>query len=87
MKRIGRRFNFALLHLFCASFLFPGSVMAMPKNVAVVVYSQSSMATQYARIAQARMEQVLTDNGITVLDQKKADELKRGGRNWRIRAH
>lgn len=51
---------------------------ATPKNVAVVVYSQSKLATQYARIALARFEQVLTDNGVTVLDQKKADALKKG---------
>lgn len=48
------------------------------KNVAVVIYPQSSIATQYVRIAQARIEQVLTDNGITVIDQKKAEELKKG---------
>lgn len=49
-----------------------------PKNVAVVVYSQSKLATQYGRIALARFEQVLSDNGVTVLDQKKADALKKG---------
>lgn len=54
------------------------SLAATPKNVAVVVYSQSKLATQYARIALSRFEQVLSDNGVTVLDQKKAEALKKG---------
>jgi hypothetical protein len=59
-------------------FLSLSAMAAAPKNVAVVVYSQSKLATQYARIALARFEQVLTDNGVTVLDQKKAEALKKG---------
>ena len=55
-----------------------GNLMAEPKNVAVIVYPQSTLAKQYSRIALARIEQVLTDNGMTVLDQKKSDELKKG---------
>lgn len=46
--------------------------------MAVIVYPQSTLAKQYARIALARLEQVLTDNGVTLLDQKKAEELKKG---------
>lgn len=58
--------------------VFAKNLMAAPKSVAVIVYPQSAMAKQYSRVALARLEQVLTDNGITVLDQKKADELKKG---------
>ncbi len=54
------------------------SLWALPQKAAIVIYPQSKLATQYARVAQARLEQVLTDNGITVLDQKKAAELKKG---------
>lgn len=50
----------------------------MPQKAAIIVYPQSKLATQYARIAQARLEQVLSDNGVTILDQKKAAELKKG---------
>lgn len=78
MKQPSRAFKYFFLNLFISLFLFPNELMAAPKNVAVIVYPQSSLATQYVRIAQARMEQVLTDNGITVLDQKKAEELKKG---------
>lgn len=77
MNLPGRALKLVLLHLFF-TLLFSSELMAAPKNVAVIVYMQSSMAKQYARIAQARMEQVLTDNGFTVLDQKKAEELKKG---------
>lgn len=74
MKRFKRAFTLILV----SSFLFSNDIMAEPKSVAVIVYPQSAMAKQYARIALARLEQVLTDNGVTVLDQKKAEELKKG---------
>jgi hypothetical protein len=51
---------------------------AQSQNVAILVFSQSSVATQYARIAQTRLEQILNDNGINVLDRDKAEELKKG---------
>lgn len=78
MKQPERALKLILPSLFIALVLFSSELMAAPKNVAVVVYPQSVTAKKYARIAQARMEQVLADNGITVLDQKKADELKKG---------
>lgn len=53
---------------------------AQPKSAAVIVYPQSALAKQYARIAQARIEQILTDNGVTVLDQQQAERLKK---NWK----
>lgn len=78
MKQPERALKLIVPSLFIALVLFSSELMAGQKNVAVVVYPQSPLAKQYARIAQARMEQVLTDNGITVLDQKKAEELKKG---------
>src|SRR5512146_2801878 len=66
-----------LLVLTCITLSLP-AFAAQPKNVAIMVYSQSKLAAQYARIALSRFEQVLTDNGVTVLDQKKADALKKG---------
>jgi hypothetical protein len=53
---------------------------ALPKNVAVVVYPQAKGTAPYARIALSRLEQILTDNGVTVLDQAKAEDLKK---NWK----
>ena len=55
--------------------------IALAQNsVAVVVYGQSADTEPYARVAQTRLEQLLGDNGVTVVDQKKAEELKKG---WR----
>lgn len=51
---------------------------AEQQRVAVVVYGQDASANQYIRVAETRFEQLLSDNGITVLDQKKAEELKKG---------
>ena len=44
----------------------------------MVVYPQSPIAVQYARIAHTRLEQILGDNGFPVLDRDKAEELKKG---------
>lgn len=52
-------------------------VAAEQERVAVVVYAQSDAATRYLRVAQTRFEQLLADNGVVVLDQKKAEQLKR----------
>ncbi len=62
--------------LFCTALAQAAS--ALPQKAAIIIYPQSKLATQYSRVAQARLEQVLTDNGITILDQKKAAELKKG---------
>jgi hypothetical protein len=79
MKQFKQAFTLTLVSFFLFfTFLFSKDLMAAPSNVAVIVYPQSAKAKQYARIALTRLEQVLTDNGITVLDQKKADELKKG---------
>ncbi|HLP98835.1 MAG TPA: hypothetical protein VK149_10350 [Sideroxyarcus sp.] len=52
---------------------------AEQEKVAIVVYGQNAAAKQYLRVAQTRIEQLLTDNGVVVLDQRKAEELKK---NW-----
>src|SRR5271169_2866625 len=54
------------------------SLWALPQRAAVIIYPQSKLATLYSRVALARHEQVLTDKGITVLDQKKAAALIKG---------
>jgi len=51
-------------------------VNATQEKVAVVVYGQDSNSNKYIRVAQTRMEQLLSDNGLTVIDQAKAKELK-----------
>lgn len=65
------------LALLLIMFTLPAS--AEQAKVAIVVYGQNASAKQYLRIAQTRMEQLLGDNGMIVLDQKKAAELKK---NW-----
>lgn len=45
-------------------------------KVAVVVYGQNELANKYARSAFTRVENLLLDNGIEVLDQQKVKELK-----------
>jgi hypothetical protein len=78
MNKYSRVFYPISLNLFLIPFLFFNEAMATPQKVAVVIYPQSNIAKQYVRVAQTRMEQILSDNGITVLDQKKAAELKKG---------
>ena len=58
--------------------LFSMSFSAIAEDkVAVVVYGQNANANQYLRVVQTRMEQLLNDNGVVVIDQKKAEELKK----------
>lgn len=58
--------------------LLAQDLWALAQTAAVIVYPQSKLATQYSRVAQARFEQILADNGVTILDQKKSEELKKG---------
>lgn len=66
---------------FClTAFLIPISANAgEAKTVAVVVYAQGAGQDENAiiRTAQTRLEQILGDNGVTVLDQEKSQELKK----------
>ena len=45
-------------------------------RVAVVVFAQGDTPDRYARTAQARMETILQDNGIEVIDRDEVDKLK-----------
>ncbi|MGD8570248.1 MAG: hypothetical protein PVJ39_19330, partial [Gammaproteobacteria bacterium] len=45
-------------------------------KVAVAVFPQNGVAKKMVRAAQSRLEGVLLDNGITVLDRDKANDLK-----------
>lgn len=45
-------------------------------KVAVMVYGQNKLSNKYARIAFTRIENILLDNGIEVLDQQQIKELK-----------
>ena len=46
------------------------------EQVAVMVYARTEDAKRMKRAAQTRMENILLDNGITVLDQAEAEKLK-----------
>ena len=62
----------------CLSIAFLiSNAYAGQSQVAVVVYGQNASAKQYVRVAQTRFEQLLGDNGVVVLDQKKAEQLKK----------
>jgi hypothetical protein len=63
--------------LVLVSFLCALPASAGQEKVAIVVYGQNASAKQYLRVAQTRIEQLLSDNGTVVLDQKKAEELKK----------
>lgn len=52
------------------------AVAAQAANVAVMVFPAGKGLSPYARAAQTRLEQVLGDNGVTVLDPDKAKELQ-----------
>lgn len=45
------------------------------KQIAVVVFAQNQLAEPLVKTAQARMEEVLADNEIAVLDEEKSKEL------------
>jgi hypothetical protein len=65
-----------LLGVMLTMVLALSAAQARADQVAVVVYGQNAAAKQYLRVAQTRFEQLLADNGVTVLDQKKAEQLK-----------
>ena len=77
-KTVNRENMKYFFHLFvwslCSCIL---TTNAEQEKVAVVVYGQDAYANQYVRVAQTRIEQLLSDNGLIVLNQKKADELKK----------
>ena len=69
---------------FLILFLFASSAQALQfgdrevnfDTVAVMVFDKTPMAKKMKRAAQSRLENILLDNDITILDQSKADELK-----------
>lgn len=68
----------ALLWLIGFSIVIPANA-GEAKNVAVVVYAQGAGQDGriVTRVAQTRLEQILGDNGVTVLDQEMSRELKK----------
>ena len=66
----------ALVSLLLASWAAAATNIAMMDKVAVLIYPQSGIASGLQRSAQTRLENILLDNGLTVLDQDKANELK-----------
>lgn len=80
MKPSIRRFLFLPLVLTCsqaghAGFSADYQELAF-EQVAVMVFPNTSDATKMKRAAQSRIESILLDNGITVLDQDKSEDLK-----------
>lgn len=65
----------SMFFLYLSVYVLPA--IAEQEKVAIVVYGQNAAAKQYLRVAQTRMEQLLNDNGLIVLDQAKAEELKK----------
>lgn len=70
--------------IFFMSAMFSLSVQALQiggrdvnfDTVAVMVFDKTPEAKKMKRAAQTRLENILLDNGITILDQGKADQLK-----------
>jgi hypothetical protein len=46
------------------------------RTIAVVVYAQNEAAKAFERNALSRLENILTDNNVTVMDRRKAEDLK-----------
>ena len=51
------------------------------KRIAVLVLPESETAAFYTKTAQARIEGILGDNRVTLLDKEEADKLKDGWQN------
>ena len=49
---------------------------APQKSTAVIAYAQSGLPDMVVRVAQTRVEQLLVDSGVTVLDKETVDKLK-----------
>lgn len=53
-----------------------GKTKAEFEKIAIMVFTQNKEAKRFGKTARSRFESILMDNGITVLDQEKAEELK-----------
>ncbi len=58
--------------------LLKSVLAAPPDQVAITVYANDAASKKYERAVQARVESILSDAGITVLDEEKAKKLKNG---------
>jgi len=61
---------------FCHAELGTGKEMMAINNAAIVAFPQNDEAKKLVRSAIARLENILLDNGVTILDPKKAEKLK-----------
>ena len=77
--------RFSIVSLFGAALVatpLPGtasdsfSTSVKGQNIAAIVYAQNKTAEQVLKNAQSRLESILTDNNITVLDRSRADALR-----------
>ncbi len=65
--------------LLLIAMLLPFSVDAQNlqgKKIAIAVFIQDDSPARYGKIAQTRLEDILDEQGVIVLDQEKVDELK-----------
>lgn len=53
-----------------------GKTKADFERVAIMVYAQNKKAKRFIRTARSRIESILLDNGIVILDKNKANKLK-----------
>ena len=65
------------LRLLSLTLLYCGAAQAADQ-VAVAVFANDASASKYERVLQARLESLLGDAGMTVLDEAKAKKLKSG---------
>lgn len=76
--------RYTQVSILCLFALFETSAQALQMGgrevnfdqVAVMVYAKTPAAKKMKRVAQNRLENILLDNGITILDQGKAEKLK-----------
>ena len=59
-------------------YVLAATAMAAVEQVAVAVYANDAASKKYERAVQAKMESILSDAGLTVLDEEKAKKLKTG---------
>ncbi|MDC1286377.1 hypothetical protein N8198_00670 [Gammaproteobacteria bacterium] len=72
------RYVITLILVFCTTQVqanFDVNSVSFSK-VAVVIYGQDPLAQKYSRAAFTRMENILLDNGVEVLDKAEVEELK-----------
>lgn len=70
----------SVLHLLAihSALFMPAFSFAAAEQVAVAVYANDDASKKYERAVQAKLEAILSDAGLTVLDEEKAKKLKNG---------